>query len=134
MILKELVRADYKEFIETDLSVPSDLRTALKSNERVPLFIDRVSEEIRKAESVLLRRGKKMDRVKIKLLVHEMTKIFIHLVKTRANENYMSEASKQVLKTKLEGDELIQKLDEHGNADFSEELGVIIGSGKTEQI
>jgi hypothetical protein len=121
-----MVRSDFKEFIETDVSVPSDLRAALKSNERVPLFMDKLSDEIRKADAVIRRRGGTMDRVKIKMLVFELTKQFVHFVKIKCEEHHMSDLAQKAIKTEVEGDELTKKLDDNGNADFTEELGVQI--------
>lgn len=122
MSFKEMIRADFEEFIRIDPSVPDGLRNSLRLTERVPAFIDKLAGEFMEAE----RAGIKFDRHKIKSTVYSLTATFVHLLKTKAQEMEMSDAAKSALKTEIEGDEIAKKFDDQGNADLSEELGIII--------
>ncbi len=121
-----MVRKDFKEFIETDPSVPSELRRALKLNERTPKFVDNLCRELAIAEG----RGIKMDRIKIKTTVHDLGAWFVGLMKTKANEQALSDLKRSAIKketSKSEEMELYDELaDEAGNADLSDEIGVEI--------
>lgn len=122
MSILNIIRADFEEFILLDPSVPDDLRKSLKVKERMPVFIDRLAAEIKQVES----KGIALDRIKIKEIVYSLTGMFVHMLKTRAHEMQMSDAARSVARKEFEGDELTNKLDKEGNADLSEELGVII--------
>jgi hypothetical protein len=122
MTLRELIRADFDEFIRLDPSVPEALKNSLRLTERVPAFVDKLTNEVKNAE----RAGHRLDRLKIKEMVYSLTGLFVHLLKTKANEMEMSDMAKSAMKTSIEGDEIIKKFDDQGNADLSEELGVII--------
>ncbi len=118
----EIIREDFAEFIRVDPSVPEELRNSLRLTERVPKFVDNLAEQIHQIEA----RGIKLDRAKLKMMVYSLSGMFVHMLKTKANQMQMSEIAKSALKKDLEGDELTQKLDDQGNGDLTEELGIII--------
>ncbi len=118
----EIIRSDFEEFIRLDPSVPEGLRNSLRLTERVPAFVDNLAKEIAMVE----RRGIKLDRLKIKELVYSLSAFFVHNLRTKADQMHMSDLAKTAIRTKTEGDELIQKMDDQGNADLSEELGIVI--------
>jgi hypothetical protein len=122
MSIREIVRADFEEFIRIDPSVPNGLRSSLKLKERVPSFVDRIAAEIIQVEVS----GVKFTREDIKMMVYDLSRIFVHLLKTKAHEAEMSDLARAAMKNQIEGDEIIQKLDKDGNADLTDELGVII--------
>lgn len=133
MTIQEMVRADFKEFIDMDPTIPRELKQALKHNERVPLFFDNLSHEIRKAETVLILRGQKLDRMKIKMMVQSLAAYFVMNVKALAEQQMMSDAEKTRIKEQAEGTELEKKFDNEGNADLTEEFGLrIVDRGQTE--
>jgi len=126
MSYREIVRSDFEEFIRLDPMVPEDLKTSLRLTERVPQFIDNLAAALIEVD----RRGKvKLSRMKIKNIVFEQTAFFVHLLKTKADEMAMSDAAKSLQKSKIEGDPILQKFDAHGNADLTEELGIVIKDG-----
>lgn len=127
MTLKEMIRSDFEEFIRLDPSVPEGLKNSLRLKERSPVFLNNLVVEIENCD----RMGIQIDRMKIKGIVYDMAKTFVGLLKVKADEMHMSDLAKSVRKAELEGDELVQKLDNDGNADLTEELGVII-TGKDE--
>lgn len=124
MDIRQIVNEDFQEFILMDPSVPNDLRDSLRVKERSPLFINNLVGQIH--EVIRVKPHIKLDRMKIKNLVYDMTKMFVHLLKVKADEMIASEAEKSRIKASIEGDEISQMLDDHGNADLTEQLGVII--------
>ncbi len=124
MNFKEMVIADFQEFIALDPSVPSELRDSLKVKERAPLFIENLTGQLH--EIVRVKPHIKLDRMKIKALVQGMTNTFIHLLKQKVEEAHMSDLAKSAMKAEIEGDPITQKFDDQGNADLTEELGIKI--------
>lgn len=122
MTLREAVIADFREFIRISPKVPDGLRGSLRMNERIPKFLDNLVGEISNVEQ----KGIILDRTKIKEIVYNMTELFVLLMKKKAEEMHMSDLAKAALKQELEGDEIAQKLDAEGNADLSDEMGIII--------
>ncbi len=126
MNLRELVRQDFEEFIRIDPSVPEELRRSLRLKERVPQAVDNLAEQLALAE----KQGIIFTREKIKSTVYSMTAQFVHLLKTTVHEQMMSANAKTVLKNEIEGDPILSKFDKDGNADLSDEFGVIISEPK----
>lgn len=91
MTLREMVVADYQERVAL-CSVPEDLKRSLKAHERVPQFVDNLVNEINRFPTKI-----KVDRVKLKYLVHQMTDIFILAVKTTAENKFKSEIEKNAI-------------------------------------
>lgn len=63
--------------------IPEELRRALKTNERVPLFIDNLAKS-------LYRLPKDIRKETIILAVHDMTDLFINNIERKATERRMS--------------------------------------------
>lgn len=92
MSLVGMIRSDYQEFISMHShEYPKELIQSLKSTERAPLFLNSLAKEISIME---MRQGLKMDRMKIKTIVYDMTKTFLALLKRKADEASMSEMEK----------------------------------------
>ncbi len=122
MSLRDIVRNDFEEFIRLDPSVPEELRNSLRVTERIPKAVDNLAKQLEEAE----KHGIIFTREKLKDTVYSMTAQFVHYLKVLANESIMSEAAKTTQIKEIEGDEISKKFDDQGNADLSEELGVII--------
>lgn len=122
MTLQEIIRSDFEEFIRLDPTVPLALKNSLRLKERVPAFVDKLTGEIQASE----RAGIILDRHKIKRIVYSLSGMFVHLLKMKAHEMEMSDLARSAKKDSIEGDEIIKKFDDQGNADLSEELGIII--------
>jgi bacterioferritin (cytochrome b1) len=123
--IREMILADYQERILTVQGIPDDLRRALKDHERVPLFVENLTREIKKIEQV--KPKFKMDRVKLKSLVYDMTDVFWRAVKTTAEDKYKSEIERQIKSSSSE--DLFKGLDAQGNG-FISELGVEVVDGQ----
>lgn len=122
MSVQEYVRDDFEEFIRLDPSVPKELRDSLRLKERTPKFLDNLTDEIIKCELA----GIKLDRMKIKQMVYSLAAFFVRALKTQAEEMAMSDLARSARKAELEGDPVANKLDDHGNGDLTEELGIKI--------
>ena len=124
MDFRRIVIEDYQEFVQMDLTIPSELRHALRAHERVPVFVERMVEQLNK-----LPKNRKYDRAKIKMLVHEMTNQFIFLVKTKAEQAAQSELESLRQKAEQQRLEDLEKTSEGTPSgiygDLYEELGVI---------
>lgn len=110
MGMKQIVRLDYAECIQLMTNMPSELKRALRTSERVPVFVDRLADELTKAESA----GVKLSRERIKSTVYEMTEFFASNLKRSADK-----------KAAVEHDKLAAQLDAQGNG-TDENLGVTI--------
>jgi hypothetical protein len=118
MGLREYIIDDYRERIELRSDIPSELKKSLRTNERVPVFIDNLKKAIDG-----IPRKIKIDRMKLKNLVYDMTDIFINNVRTHCEQKHMSILERQMLAKRNEFE-----LDNHGNGRI-EELGVEVKDG-----
>lgn len=86
-----VARRDYKEYLELHKAdLPDGLLSALKTHERVPLFIDNLAKELQEVQA----RGLSVDRVTIKNAVYDLTATFIETVKAQAETRQLSELEK----------------------------------------
>jgi hypothetical protein len=85
--LREFVRKIYQNFVETDESVPSELRRALRAHERVPAFIDKMSAELNLV-------GDHVKKENVEQAVRDMCRFFISNVKRAAEEKATSPLEK----------------------------------------
>lgn len=116
MDLRQMIIQDYQEKVAM-MDIPSDLKTALKSHERVPQFVDNLLKEINNFPRKL-----KVNRYKLKSLVYDMTELFIKGVETTSKVRQMSEIERNALKPKEDF------LDNQGNG-TDPETGVKIVEG-----
>lgn len=86
MDVKTLCRDDYQEYI-TLREMPTELRRALKSHERVPVFIDNLAKE-------LYHLPFPVSRETIKKCVYDLTEVFVRLVIKQSDERVMSDVEK----------------------------------------
>lgn len=99
MYYKKFVRETYDEAIRLHPTINSELRLALKSNERVPAFVDYLADEIAHAQDVMLSTGReKIKDETIKGLVYDLTNLFIQGVEKQAKERMESDAQKMLRK------------------------------------
>lgn len=117
MNYREMIVSDFRERVFLNSEIPSELKSALKYNERVPLFIDNLNAEINKI--VNSRKTFKLDRYKLKMIVYDLTDMFCMAVKSEAENRYKSDLEKSLQAKPDYG------LDKFGNG-FNEELGVEI--------
>lgn len=118
MTVREMVLSDYRERVSLNPNIPGELRSALKTHERVPVFVDNLCKEIAKFDR--LPKKIKIDRMKLKKLVYDMTDMFCLAVKSEADNRYKSDIEKAIMRR--DSEERF-KLDNEGNG-IVEELGV----------
>lgn len=118
--LRQMIISDYQERVMTNPSIPSELKVSLKSHERVPVFVDNLVGEINRFPSKI-----KIDRVKLKSLVYDMTDVFVLGVKATAEDRYKSDLDKMIAKEKAKEQ---FELDNQGNG-VVKDLGVEVKDG-----
>lgn len=97
MLYRDLVLKSYQEAVQLHPTANSDLKRALKSHERVPLFINNLCKEIEKAQEYRLRtKKKKYLESTIKSLVYDMTNVFISGIEMEAKQRYESDMQKMI--------------------------------------
>lgn len=116
MDLKYLCRQDFQEYVQL-AQIPEDLKRALRSHERVPLFIDNMASEFQKVPF-------HVDRETIKKTVYDFTEIFLRNVMRVADERAMSDLAKQAMidkaKEMAEADLLADSFNEGSHVEVSE--------------
>lgn len=99
MYYSKFVRDAYHEAVRLHPTAKEELKHSLKSNERVPQFVDQVALEIQQVQDVMLAKG--ADKIKdetIKGLVYDLTNMFIMGVEKRATDMQMSDAQKMLIR------------------------------------
>lgn len=84
-----MIRQDYQEAVRLLPGIPEELRASLKTNERVPIFLDNLTNEISKLPAHI-----RPQRLKIKQIVYEITNTFVLNVKRAADEKHLSDIAK----------------------------------------
>lgn len=96
MFYLERVRSAYNEAVRLHPTATSDLKTALKTNERVPIFIDKLAVELQKLANFRDKRGKPPISDKhIKDVVYDMVDVFIKSLEAEAKMKYESDLDKR---------------------------------------
>ncbi len=99
MFYARIVREAYNECVKLHPTASSELKHSLRSNERVPTFIDEVANEIEQVQKVFTARGQPLiEEPAIKGLVYDLTNMFILGIEKRAEAMHMSDAQKMLLK------------------------------------
>jgi hypothetical protein len=95
MLYLEFVRKTYQEAIALNSKIPSDLKIALKSHERMPLLFQNLAIELQKVQDLYRARGKPpVSEKTMKSLVYDVTDMFISGVESEAKSRYESDAQK----------------------------------------
>lgn len=82
-----------------ELDIDAGLRQALKAHERVPKFIDCLSDEFTKLASHRLKIGKPLPADRhLESMVKDITEIFIKGVQAKASQSYESEITRAMRK------------------------------------
>lgn len=105
MYYRRLVEETYKEAIALNNKIPSDLRSALKSHNKIPLFLHNLALELDKLQALKQKQGKEpMAETKLKQIVYDFTDLFIVGVKAKAEADYQSDIQKQMLAAKAQAE------------------------------
>lgn len=89
MTLRELVIKEYQSHVRNHPQIPHELKIALRSNERVPAFLDNLVIEMKTVEAL-----KGMTNNKMREVVRSMTDTFVTLVMKKAEQDSWSSAKK----------------------------------------
>jgi hypothetical protein len=128
--IKDMVIADYQEFIAISSDIPEDLKSALKAHERVPAFFDALSYQLSLVEK---NNPHLINRAVIKKATYDLADLFIKGVKHRADIKMMSDASRSVINSKVsEKQQLDNALDKEGNGEIME--GIYATEAKADPI
>lgn len=87
MSLRQVIEETYRQTVE-QADVPTDLKHALKTNERVPLFLRNLERELATVPA------KFQTREQAVFSTRELTLFFLKNVQQRANEMMLSDAEK----------------------------------------
>lgn len=94
------MRNTYQEAIALK-QMPSDLRLALKSQERMPLFLENLAKELEIIQADRLKKNKKLYQEKtIKDTIYDFVDIFISTVESEAQNRMKSDVQKMIDKQK----------------------------------
>jgi len=94
------VRNTYQEAIALK-QMPSDLRIALKSQERMPLFLENLAKELEIIQADRLKKNQKLYQEKtIKDTIYDFVDMFIHTVEAEAQNRMKSDMQKMIDKQK----------------------------------
>lgn len=124
-MLKKKVREYYHEAVVLHPKASSELKRTLKSNERVPAFIDNLVVQIERAQEQRLKNGKKVfsDKV-IKELVYDFANIFIIGIEEQAKRNYESDLARIARQDAESYRHALDKASKGGITDSLKELGI----------
>lgn len=101
MYYRKFVRDAYLEAVKLHPTVKQELKNALKSNDRVPKFVDDVAIEVQNVQDAFfLKNLEPMDDKAIKGLVYDLTNMFLQGCEQRATDMHMSDAQKMLIKQK----------------------------------
>lgn len=105
MFYHTLVRTTYAEAVRLHPTASADLKQALKTNERVPLFIDNLAKQIGMIADKRASVGRNPPNLKhIKEIVYDMVNVMIVSLEREAAERRESDASKML--RKIENDKI----------------------------
>lgn len=98
MYYLKLVEDSYKEAIALMPDIPLDLRTALKSHNKIPLFLHNLAKQLDQTQATRINKSKaKLADQQIKEIVYDYAKIFIQGVVAEANARQQSDVQKHLL-------------------------------------
>ena len=104
-----LVSRAYEQAIEF-IDMDAGLRRSLKSHERVPRFIDNLSDEFTKLAAHRLKAGKALPADKhLKSIVKDFTEIFVKGIQNKAEQSYESELRAAMRKQKQDAENDLEK-------------------------
>lgn len=122
MNIRNMVMEDFRERVKLNPNISGELKAALKTNERVPQFVDNLTAEINKIFNS--RRNYKLDRAKLKNLVYDLTDTFcLGVMNEHDNKKRQAEADSLASQ--------VAQLDDKGNGTV--EIGdteIIISDGE----
>lgn len=111
MNLREFVIKEYQATVQNHPNLHPELKRALKTNERVPKFIDSLVGELSKPAL------KNKSNNQIRDVVHDSTLFFLNLIKQKADEQMMSDIQKMKIQQEIADKAIIDKACDTGIID-----------------
>lgn len=108
--IAELCRKTFRETVK-HMNMNPELRRALKTHERVPVFIDNLAGQLSTTKF-------KVTKEHIIKATQDLTKTFVQLVERQNQERVMSDIAKMTIKGKMEAKQKLSR-----DADILERLG-----------
>lgn len=99
---RDLVRREYVIAVKQSKFATDELKRSLKTSERVPAFIDRLADELAKADVVMAKRGKVAKLETVVFVIHNFVDQFLYGLEQNAQNRTMSSAEKNRLDKQLE--------------------------------
>ncbi len=96
-MFKELVRREYAKAVVASPYASEELKRSLKVSERVPNFVDRLSEQLGRADFILAKRGKVVKQETIIGFIHDMTNQWLHLLEKNAEQRKLSDIARSAI-------------------------------------
>lgn len=125
MFYDNFVRTTYAEAVRLHPTASSDLKRALKYNERVPSFIDNLAREFDKIAGKRIRLRQKMPDTKhLKEIVYDMVNVFIGTIEIETKKRYETDLEKAATKAKAAEAEALEKASEGVMTNEFEEMGL----------
>lgn len=97
-----MVIQEYQRAVAESKTASPALKASLKTQDRVPAFIDRMCQEIPKAEAALLRKGRVVKVETLRWAVREMTELFLKGIEANANDRVASPVQRAIQAQRLD--------------------------------
>ena len=131
-----MVRQSYDEAIKLHPTAPSDLKIALRSHERIPLFVDNLARQFTLIAEQRTKKAQPLPSMKhLKEIVCDMVDVFIAGVKDEALKRQESDMKKMIRETEARN---AKDLDASASgeltgdyADLATEAGLIIDESRS---
>lgn len=99
---QEMVRREYVVAVAQSKRASPELKQSLRTNDRVPAFLDNLAMKLAEADLVLASRGKIVKRETIVRLIHDFVDLWLAGLEAHANHRISSDASKSLATEKFE--------------------------------
>lgn len=110
MTPREIIISEYQTTVAL-ANINSELKRALKTYERIPLFLDNLCKQLAGPKH-------NFNEFQIRQATHSMTLLFIQMVEKKAKERLMSDVEKQRIKTEAyQKQKLEEKIEKYAKGD-----------------
>lgn len=101
-MFRQLVRDQYAIAVEMSQYATPELKRSLKTSERVPAFVDRLAEELARADAINRQRGVKVKKENIILLIHSMIDNWLFMLEENARQRRLSDIDRKAIETEMD--------------------------------
>lgn len=133
MDFRNKVRQYYQEAIRF-LVHDGEMRHALRTNDRVPAFIDNLASEFPKVNLLRFRQGKKpVNDLQVKDIVYQMTEVFITGLKSSYDQMQESDLQKIKREAAKAEEQKLERASKGIMEDEFEEMGLIVDESREQK-